>query len=172
MFHECSTRTGTVVSKQPTTTTTLNGGDCVENTINFKRLIKCEIVQKCTTGQVTDSNYAKDNDKRVAVTIKLEQNPRSENNNIEVNHSNEYYEKGNQTEILKDLKSNTNNKSRFLSQIANGKSVFDNMKKFIVKRSAAAARKSPDLNRNLTNNGPSLDSNTNVKANTDVVDYW
>lgn len=205
MFHACFheySSTRTVVSKQPTTI--LNEGDCVESTVNFKKLIKCEIVQN-STSLVDTNEYEKDNDKRVVTAIKLENPRKSESTNKTENNTNDnnkidnfirndesksVYEKvlnrtddhekvnkndQNINENNNNLKSNTNSKSSFLSQITNGKSIFDNMKKFIVKRSAASH--ATDLNRNLSLNGrpinDSLDTNTNVnKENTDVVDYW
>lgn len=195
MFHACEYSTGTVLS-QPTTSTILNGGDCVETTvINFKKLIKCEIVQNSTSQVDSSDDNAKDNNKRVVTAINTE-NPKSESftdiinkfkyndksksvNDKNLTRTNEH-EKVNNNDLVDQTinlksKENTNKvekRNSFLSHITNGKSVFDNMKKFIVKKSAA----NTDLNRNLSNNGravnANLDSNTNVKENTDVVDYW
>lgn len=67
-------------------------------------------------------------------------------------------------------------KNSFLNQVTNGKSVFENMKKFIVRKSSATI----DLNRNV-NNAESQTTNGNltemkkencVKNEPDTVDYW
>lgn len=185
MFHACEyLTTRTVESKQPTGTI-LNEGDCVENTVNFKKLIKCEIVQNSPISSV-DKYYGKDNDKRIVTAIQSE-NANSEYNFAKIKQDDKN-ERNSETvnEVDNDLDKNNHLKSKesavikgnFLSHLTNGRNnIFNNMKKFIVKRSAANA--STDLNRNLnglsalqsTTNG-SLDKNTNVQENTDVVDYW
>lgn len=213
MFHACEYSTTTVLSLAKQPTTILNGGDCVETTVNFKKLIKCEIVQNSTNQVDIDDNNEEDNNKRVVTAIKFEtpknestriENNHNENNNkIDIINKSKYNDESksvndrnlNRTNVNEKVnnndqnidqainlksKDNTNDKSTkvekrnsFLSQITNGKSVFDNMKKFIVKKSAANT--GTDLNRNLSNGRPvnaSLDTNTNVKENTDVVDYW
>lgn len=175
-----------------TNRSTLNGGDCVETTVNFKKLINCEIVQNSANKVdiVDNNNYTSKNnekDTRVVTTIKLE-NDSITNSNNHLNDKNILNEENEKVNKNIYLKSNTNNnkntkvekKNSFLTQITNGKNnVFENMKKFIVKRSATNG--STDLNRNLNNSNQvkefncseSVDTNTNVKQeNTDVVDYW
>uniref|UniRef100_A0A336LV16 CSON005340 protein n=1 Tax=Culicoides sonorensis TaxID=179676 RepID=A0A336LV16_CULSO len=190
MFHACEYST-TIYSNNNKPTTIINEGDCVE-TLNFKKLIKCEIVQNSsikfspldTYLHKNSNNNAKDNDKKFNVTTnkhktsdndKISEYESKHDTHLLVKNVNEKVNIDDKSkENRNNKKSNIERKNSFLDQITNGKSVFNNMKKFIVKKSATVP--ATDLNRNLNGvKNESLDKNINqqkIKENTaDVVDY-